>query len=59
MKTLRLTLALLALTTVAGIAYVAQQAESSGPTMMSAAQGFVGSLTADQKKQATFDFDSD
>jgi Protein of unknown function (DUF3500) len=59
MKTLKLTLAFLALLTVAGIAYVAQQADAGATTMVSAAQGFVGSLTADQKKQAMFDFDSD
>ena len=59
MKSLKLSLALLALVTVAGIAYVAQQVDAGGPNMVSAAQGFVSSLTADQKKQATFDFDSE
>lgn len=59
MKSLKLALALFALATVAGIAYVAQQANASGANIVSAAQGFVGSLTADQKKQAIFDFDSD
>jgi hypothetical protein len=58
MKSLKLTLALFALVAVAGIAYVAQQAETGGPNMAAAAQGFVGSLTADQKKQAIFDYDS-
>jgi hypothetical protein len=58
MKTLKLTLALIALMTVAGIAYVAQQADTSGPTIVSAAQTFVGTLSADQKKQAIFDYDS-
>jgi Protein of unknown function (DUF3500) len=57
MKSLKLILALLALTTVATIAYVAQEGQGSGSNMVSAAQEFVGSLTADQKKQATFDFD--
>ncbi len=59
MKSLKLTLALAALVVVTGIAYVAQQADSSGPSMVSAAQGFVSSLTAEQKKQAIFEFDSE
>lgn len=58
MKSLKLMLGLIAFTTVAGIAYVAQQTEVSGPSMVSAAEGFVGTLTADQKKQGVFDFDS-
>src|SRR5437868_2915852 len=58
MKSLKLALAFFALVTVAGLAYVAQQGEGSGSNMVSAAQAFVDSLTADQKKQATFDFDS-
>jgi hypothetical protein len=59
MKSLKLTLALAALVVVTGIAYVAQQADHSGPSMVSAAQGFVKSLTAEQNKQAMFDFDSE
>ena len=59
MKTFKLTLALFALMSVAGIAYVAQQVNTSGPNMVAAAEGFVGTLTADQKKQATFGYDSD
>src|ERR1700686_4707948 len=59
MKTLKLALALLALTTVATIAYVAQEGQGSGSNMVSAAHAFVGALNADQKKQATFDYDSD
>jgi hypothetical protein len=59
MKSLKLTLALAAFIAVAGIAFVAQQTESSGSNMVSAAQGFVGKLTAEQKKQAIFDFDND
>jgi hypothetical protein len=51
--------ALLALLAVAGIAFVAQQTETSGAGMVAAADGFVGSLTADQKKQAIFAYDSD
>ena len=59
MKSLRIILALVALTTVAGLAYVAQQANNSGATILSAAQEFAGTLTADQKKQAIFEFGSD
>jgi hypothetical protein len=59
MKTLKMTLAVVALALVAGVAYVAQQADSSGPTLVSAAQSFVASLTAEQKKQAIFDYDSE
>jgi hypothetical protein len=58
MKSLKLTLALLALAVVAGAAYVAQQTETSGPNMVSAATAFLGTMSADQKKQAVFDFDS-
>jgi len=52
-------LALIALLAVAGIAFVAQQAETSGASMVAAADGFVGSLTKEQKKQAIFTYDSD
>ncbi|HZZ78118.1 MAG TPA: DUF3500 domain-containing protein [Gemmataceae bacterium] len=58
MKSHKIALALLALAAVTGIAYVAQQA-GSGANMVSAAEGFVSKLTADQKKQAVYDFDSD
>ena len=57
MKSLKLTLALIALATVAGIAYVAQQADTSGASMVSAAQAFLGTLNVDQKKQATYGYD--
>ncbi|MBI1830040.1 MAG: DUF3500 domain-containing protein [Planctomycetes bacterium] len=59
MKSLKITLAIAALAVVAGIAYVAQQNESAGTNMVSAAEKFVASLNADQKKQAIYDFDSD
>jgi hypothetical protein len=59
MKSLKLTLALVALGAVTGIAYVAQQLDTSGPGMVSAAQGFVNALTADQKKQAIYDYDNE
>lgn len=58
MKSLKLVLALAALVTVAGIAYVAQVAGGSGANMVAAADGFVAKLSADQKKQAIYDFDS-
>ena len=57
MKSLKMALALVALMAVTGFAYVAQLAETSGLGMVSAAETFVGSLSADQKKQAIFDFD--
>ncbi|MSQ94461.1 MAG: DUF3500 domain-containing protein [Gemmataceae bacterium] len=59
MKSLKLALAFVALSAVAGLAYVAQQTDASGSNMVSAAQAFLGGLTAEQKKQATFEFDSD
>jgi hypothetical protein len=59
MKSLKLALAVLTLATVAGLAYVAQQADGNGTNMVSAASSFVGTLNADQKKQAIFDYDSD
>jgi hypothetical protein len=43
---------------LAGVAYVAQQNESVGSKMTSAAEKLVGMLTADQKKIAMFPFDS-
>src|SRR5437016_703867 len=58
MKSLKMTLALVALFTVAGLAYVAQQT-ASGPGLVSAAQAFVGALSADQKKQTIYDYASD
>ena len=58
MKSLKFTLALATSLLVVGLAYVAQQI-NSGANMVSAAQGFLGSLTAEQKKQGVFAFDSD
>jgi hypothetical protein len=43
---------------LAGAAYLAREAEGSGPRLTEAASKFHGSLTADQKKRAVFDFDS-
>ncbi len=59
MKLTRMALALAALALVAGLGYVAQQAEhSSGPDMVTAAQNFVGTLTAEQKAETVYPFDS-
>src|SRR5438309_6786324 len=57
MKLFRLSLALYALTSLAGLAYVAQQAEPSGTTMVIAAQSFLDGLKGDQKTQATFPYE--
>ncbi len=59
MKSLRILSAFVALAAVAGVAYVAQQASSSGAVILSTAQEFVGTLTADQKKQAILAFGSE
>ena len=58
MKTVRILLAGFVLSSLAGLAYVAQQPESSGVKMVSAAKDFLATLKADQKAQASFDFDS-
>jgi Protein of unknown function (DUF3500) len=58
MKTLRLALALATLAFVTGIAYVAQQL-NTGANIVSAAQAFVDTLSADQKKQGVFEFDNE
>jgi len=57
MKTSRflLTLALAAL--LAGVAYVAQQAEPAGAKMTAAAGRFLDSLSAEQKAKAAYSFD--
>ncbi|MBM3995408.1 MAG: DUF3500 domain-containing protein [Planctomycetes bacterium] len=59
MRTLKISLAFAALAVVAGIAYVAQQGDSAGANIVSAAEKFISSLNADQKKQAMYAFDSD
>ena len=59
MKSLKIALGLTAFLLVVGIAYVAQQADASGANMVSTANAFVGTLSADQKKQGVFAFDSD
>ena len=42
---------------MAGLAYVAQQNETSGSRMVTAAQAFLASLNDEQKAQASFAFD--
>jgi hypothetical protein len=51
-------LALVALMLVAGLAYVAQQTDSSGTHMVAAAQKFVDGLNPEQKSKAVIPFDS-
>jgi hypothetical protein len=59
MKTLRLFVALGAITLVAGVAYVGQANASSGAAMARAAEKFLGSLGAEQRAKAAFAFDAD
>jgi hypothetical protein len=59
MKSLKFLLALAAFSAVAGIAYVAQQTDASGGNMVAAADAYLKTLTADQKKQGVFGFDDD
>jgi hypothetical protein len=58
MKLTRMALALVALMVVAGLAYVGQQADTSGTDMVLAAQKFLGSLNDEQKIKAVIPFDS-
>lgn len=58
MKTLRIALAFATLALVTGLAYVAQQV-NTGANIVSAAQAFVDTLSADQKKQGVFAFDDE
>ena len=58
MKPIRLTLAAAALFAVAGVAYVAQQLQSAGTSMVAAAEAFVGALSGEQKAKAVLPFDS-
>jgi Protein of unknown function (DUF3500) len=59
MKTARILLAGVVLASLAGMAYVAQKTETSGSRMVTAAQAFLSSLTAEQKARASFAYDSD
>jgi hypothetical protein len=56
MKLIRVSLALAIVGALAGLAYVGQQSEDSGAKMVGAAQKFLDSLSADEKKIAQFDF---
>src|SRR5689334_513727 len=58
MKIKVLLLASLLVVVLAGVAYVGQQTDTPGSKMTAAAEKFLGSLTADQKKKISFDFDS-
>jgi hypothetical protein len=58
MKISRIALALIALVMVAGLGYVAQRDEASGPDTVAAAQSFLESIGSDQKTKAVFPFDS-
>lgn len=57
MKLIRILLAIILIGTLAGVAYVAQQAEPAGAKMAGAATRFLDTLSADQKAKATFSFD--
>jgi hypothetical protein len=59
MKSLRFVLAIFAVGTLAGLAYVAQQVDGPGADQVVAAQAFLDSLAPDQKAIATFPFDSE
>jgi hypothetical protein len=58
MKLTRILLALGLLASLAGVAWVAQQAQPPGVAMTTAAQQFLDTLTADQKTRAVLAFDS-
>lgn len=58
MKLTRMALAVVALALVAGLGYVAQQTDASGPDMVTAAQNYLGSLDAGQKAETVYPFDS-
>lgn len=57
MKLVRMALALTATLALVGVAYVSQQPETPATGMAAAAQKFVASLTAEQKKKALYGFD--
>jgi hypothetical protein len=58
MRLSRIGLALILAAGLAGLAYVAQRAESPGSKMVEAGEHFVASLTDAQKAKAVYDFDS-
>ena len=57
MKSSRVLLALVMVLSLSGIAYVSQRPDPPAARMAVAAQKFLDSLTAEQKKRATFTFD--
>ena len=58
MKLFRILLAGVIVVSLAGLAVISKNAESGGARMASAAEKFLGTLDAAQKKKAAFDFDS-
>ncbi len=54
----RMLIALALVAALAGAAYVSQEPTGTGERMTAAADKFLASLNAEQKKKATFDFDS-
>jgi hypothetical protein len=58
MKLIRVFLAALALTAVVGVVLVSKETAATATKMASAADEFLGSLSAEQKARAVFDFDS-
>lgn len=57
MKLTRLALLAVALATVAGVALLAKQTPPAGAKIADAANSFLGALTPEQKKKATFRYD--
>jgi hypothetical protein len=57
MKLHRMLLVVVAVASLAGLAYVSQLAEATGGKMADAAEKFLDTLTPEQKKKATFAFD--
>ena len=58
MKLLQMVLAVVAVAVLTGVAYVNQATETAGAKMATTAEKFLGTLNADQKKIAAFDFDN-
>lgn len=58
MKLFRMTLAVVATATLAGVAIVGQEKDTAATKMATAAQKFLDGLSAEQREKATFDFDN-
>jgi hypothetical protein len=58
MKPFRMTLAVVATATLAGVAFVGQTKDTAGTKMATAAQKLLDSLTADQREKAAYGFDN-